>query len=72
VLKRVMWRVPPLFELIQRSGPVSEDEMFRVFNMGLGMLLIVPNSNLPEVMKRTRSSRIVGEIVGGGGEVTIE
>jgi phosphoribosylaminoimidazole (AIR) synthetase len=46
--------------------------MFRVFNMGLGMLLVVPDSHLPEVMKQTRSSRVVGEIVGGGGEVTIE
>jgi phosphoribosylformylglycinamidine cyclo-ligase len=72
MLKKAMWHVPDVFELIMRSGPVGEDEMFRVFNMGLGMLLIVPNSHLPAVMKKTRSSRIVGEIVEGGGEVTIE
>jgi phosphoribosylformylglycinamidine cyclo-ligase len=72
VLKKAVWRVPDVFDLIMQSGPVGEEEMFRVFNMGLGMLLIVPDSHLPEVMKKTRSSRVVGEIVEGGGEVTIE
>lgn len=67
VMKKSLWRVPKIFTLIAQSGPVSEDEMFRVFNMGLGMLLIVPHGNLPEVMKRAAGSRVVGEIVGGEG-----
>jgi phosphoribosylformylglycinamidine cyclo-ligase len=71
VVKRSLWRVPKIFEFIAASGAVDEDEMFRVFNMGLGMLLIVRHSNLPEVMKRTRSTIVVGEIVDGG-EVAIE
>jgi phosphoribosylformylglycinamidine cyclo-ligase len=36
------WAVPPIFELIQELGAVSNDEMLRVFNMGVGMLLAVP------------------------------
>jgi phosphoribosylformylglycinamidine cyclo-ligase len=72
VLKRSLWRVPKIFELIAASGPVDDDEMFRVFNMGMGMLLTVSHSNLPEVMRRTRSTRVVGEIVKGGGDVAIE
>jgi phosphoribosylformylglycinamidine cyclo-ligase len=72
LLKKSLWRVPEIFSLIARSGPVEEDEMYRVFNMGLGMLLVVSNSNLPQVMRMTRSTRVVGEIVRGGGEVVIE
>lgn len=72
LIRRSLWRVPKIFELIAASGPVDEDEMFKVFNMGLGMLLVVPHSNLPEVIKQTRSTVVVGEIVEGSGEVVIE
>ncbi len=41
-IARQRWRVPPLFALIQKRGAVSGDEMFRTFNMGLGLLLVVP------------------------------
>lgn len=71
-LRKSLWHVPPVFDLVAAAGPVDEEEMFRVFNMGLGMLLIVSHSALPEVMRQTRSSRVVGEIVRGDGEVVIE
>ena len=70
-LKRSLWRVPKIFDLIAESGPVDEAEMFRVFNMGLGMLLVVPERNLPAVMKQTEDSRVVGEIVEGVGKVIV-
>jgi phosphoribosylformylglycinamidine cyclo-ligase len=41
VVRQGSWPVPPLFGLIQSRGGVSTDEMHRVFNMGLGMLVIV-------------------------------
>jgi phosphoribosylformylglycinamidine cyclo-ligase len=71
-LRRSLWRVPRIFDLIAECGPVAEDEMFRVFNMGLGMLLIAPHSALPEVLGCTRSSRVVGEIIAGDREVVFE
>lgn len=71
VIKKSMWKVPKIFILIAESGPVSEDEMLRVFNMGLGMLLVVQHRNLPEVMKRARGSMVVGEIVGGEGRAVV-
>ncbi len=40
-LRRDAWEVPPIFKVIQREGGVSEDEMYRTFNMGLGLMLIV-------------------------------
>ena len=37
------WPVPPLFALIQKRGAVSTEEMFRTFNMGIGLLLVLPS-----------------------------
>jgi phosphoribosylformylglycinamidine cyclo-ligase len=40
-IDRGSWPVPPLFRWLQRLGDVDDDEMFRVFNMGVGMVLVV-------------------------------
>ncbi len=40
-LYRDAWEVPPIFRLIQRLGGVDEEEMYRVFNMGIGMVVIL-------------------------------
>ncbi|MFZ1947479.1 MAG: AIR synthase-related protein, partial [bacterium] len=71
VVKKSTWRVPEIFKLIAASGPVAEEEMFRAFNMGLGMLLVVPHRNLPEVLGQAHGSRVVGEITEGDGGVTV-
>lgn len=42
-INRGRWPVSPLFSLIQRRGKVADEEMFRTFNMGLGLLLVVPH-----------------------------
>ena len=39
------WEVPPIFRFIQERGNVSDDEMFRVFNMGIGMIGFLPESD---------------------------
>ncbi len=41
VVDRRTWAVPPIFEEIRRLGPVSDDEMARVFNLGVGMVAVV-------------------------------
>lgn len=46
VVHKGSWPVPPLFRLIQRLGHVSEEEMYRVFNMGIGMIAIVPSDEM--------------------------
>jgi phosphoribosylformylglycinamidine cyclo-ligase len=71
VIKRGTWHVPPIFGLIAEKGPVEDDEMFRVFNMGLGMLLVVPHRNLPRVLSDVPDSRVVGEIVEGHGKASV-
>ena len=40
-IERESWPVPPIFGLIQQLGQIDEAEMMRVFNMGLGMLLVL-------------------------------
>ncbi|HTP42828.1 MAG TPA: phosphoribosylformylglycinamidine cyclo-ligase [Nitrospiria bacterium] len=42
VVNRAAWRVPPHFLWLQRLGRIAEEEMWRVFNMGVGMILVVP------------------------------
>jgi phosphoribosylformylglycinamidine cyclo-ligase len=49
VIRKSSWPVPPVFGLIARLGNVPEDEMFGTFNMGLGMLLIVPQREASEI-----------------------
>ncbi len=72
VLHRGTWPEPPIFALIQRLGRVDAGEMFRVFNMGLGMILVLD----PEAAERALALRPqelfpVGEIVEGECEVRI-
>ena len=52
VIKRDVWAVPPIFDLIQKTGKIEDIEMFRVFNMGIGMILIVSEKDQAEVMER--------------------
>ncbi len=49
------WPRPPIFSLLQRVGEIPEDEMLRVFNCGIGMLLIVPREEANDVMERLQA-----------------
>jgi phosphoribosylformylglycinamidine cyclo-ligase len=60
---RASWRVPPLFTLIQRQGNVSDEEMFRVFNMGLGLVLVCAPSDVKVVRAALPEARVVGRVV---------
>jgi len=46
------WVVPPIFPILQQMGNVDEKEMFRVFNMGIGMMIIVSEKDSSEVLER--------------------
>jgi len=59
------WEVPPIFDMIQEAGQVERDEMFRVFNMGLGMVLVGAPERLDEVRHLVPEARVVGEVVKG-------
>jgi phosphoribosylformylglycinamidine cyclo-ligase len=63
-IRRGSWRVPPIFHVIQRGGSVNPAEMYRVFNMGIGMVLIVPKEREAAAAGQSRG-RVIGEIVEG-------
>jgi phosphoribosylformylglycinamidine cyclo-ligase len=73
VLRRGSWPEPPIFGLIQRLGEVEPIEMFDVFNMGLGMLVVVAPKDVARALAALPGDAyVVGEIVSGQGQVTIQ
>jgi phosphoribosylformylglycinamidine cyclo-ligase len=64
IIHRGSWDIPPIFGLIQRMGSIANDEMFHVFNMGLGMVAVVPPEHVPHAQATLPEDAIfVGEIV---------
>jgi len=60
------WQVPPLWKMIQEKGNISTEEMYRVFNMGIGMVAIVDRSISAELQKSIpEPTFIIGELVQG-------
>ncbi len=66
VVRRQAWRVPPIFRLLEREGQVEADEMARVFNLGIGMILVVPASQAVAVVRRAKvlgeHATVIGEV----------
>ena len=60
VLKRSAWDMPELFGWLQQQGKITDCEMHRVFNCGIGMALIISNEHVEAVMKELRNA---GEVV---------
>jgi phosphoribosylformylglycinamidine cyclo-ligase len=75
VVRRGTWEVPRIFREIQEAGAVDDGEMAHVFNLGLGMLAVVPFAQrfatLDVLRAAGHESEIVGEIVDGHGKVRL-
>ena len=56
------WTVPPIFQLIQQRGNVARDEMYRVFNMGIGMVLICLPDAVRQLGKQLPEAKVIGEV----------
>ncbi len=73
VVERGTWDVPEIFNEIQQLGAVDQNEMERVFNMGVGMIVVVPESQSLKALDTARSSghraTIIGRIEKGHGAV---
>jgi phosphoribosylformylglycinamidine cyclo-ligase len=72
-IHRGSWPVPPIFDLIAREGDVVEAEMYRVFNMGAGMLVVVSAADATRVPAKADGLEVyrVGEIVRGDGKIAL-
>jgi phosphoribosylformylglycinamidine cyclo-ligase len=64
------WRVPPIFDFLERQGKVDRMEMYQVFNMGIGMVAIVTEKNAKLATRILRAKRI-GKIVPGRGKTQL-
>jgi phosphoribosylformylglycinamidine cyclo-ligase len=66
VIDTKRWKTPPIFELLQKNGRVPREEMYQVFNMGIGMLAIVAAADAQKIA-RTLRAKIIGRIEFGSG-----
>jgi len=68
-IDRSAWETPPLFRLIEERGNVAEEEMYRTFNMGIGIVLAVAPEDVDAVRSALPEALVVGEVVKGEGVV---
>lgn len=73
IIKKGSWDVLPVFDFLQKRGNVDEMEMFRVFNMGIGMVVILSPSDVDFFIDNVKDMKVynIGKIVKGNGEVKI-
>ena len=69
-IDRGSWPEPPIFTMMQRLGNVSDQEMFRTFNMGVGMVIVVSPIDEAAMQEQLNATRI-GTILSGSREVII-
>ena len=69
------WERPPIFSILQKLGDIADEEMYRTFNMGIGMVLVVSpyyeQSVLAKLRRRGEDPVLIGRVVKGSQEVRI-
>jgi phosphoribosylformylglycinamidine cyclo-ligase len=71
VIETKSWRVPSVFQILQENGHVDAQEMYQVFNMGIGMVAIVAERNAQSAISTLKGKRI-GRIERGTGKVRLK
>jgi phosphoribosylformylglycinamidine cyclo-ligase len=74
-LDKNSWKVNGIFSLIQKLGNISDEEMYRVFNMGIGFILIVDKDNVSRILKILAKypfkSQVIGKVISGNKKVIL-
>lgn len=65
------WTVPPLFRIIQTAGNVDEDEMYHVFNMGIGMVVICSENDVDLITRAVPGSAVIGRVIQQSSDVRV-
>jgi phosphoribosylformylglycinamidine cyclo-ligase len=69
LIRKGTWDIHPIFSLVRKKAGVNDDEMYRDFNMGIGMILAVPAKQADAVMKKAKKlgeqAYLIGEVVKG-------
>ena len=75
IIRKDSWDMPPIFQVIQAKGGVPEEELYQVFNMGIGMAVIVAADKAEAVLRFIRAQEhkawIIGEVVKGNGSTRL-
>jgi phosphoribosylformylglycinamidine cyclo-ligase len=75
VVNASSWKIPNLFAQLERAGNVARDEMYRTFNMGVGMVVIAAESEADAIMRNTAGAGVpawhLGQVAAGTGSVII-
>jgi len=71
IVKKDSWNIPPLFKLLQQGGQVEENEMYRAFNMGIGMIAVVTEKNANQMLNQT-DAKVIGTIIKGKQKVVLQ
>jgi phosphoribosylformylglycinamidine cyclo-ligase len=70
-----LWPVPEIFKVIQKRARISDREMYRTFNMGIGMVIVVSKNDVKKARETIKKFRLkawtIGKIIKGRGEVII-
>jgi phosphoribosylformylglycinamidine cyclo-ligase len=70
-INRGTWPEPPIFGLMQRLGNVSDQEMFRTFNMGVGMIVICSEGDPSTLVQAMKKTTVIGRITTGNDRVKL-
>ncbi|MBS1720542.1 MAG: phosphoribosylformylglycinamidine cyclo-ligase [Armatimonadetes bacterium] len=75
VIEKRAWTAPPIFHLIQQAGGISDHEMHRTFNMGIGMVMVVDRMIAPGIVQQLiqagENAAVIGEVQNGGNDVQL-
>lgn len=76
VIRKGSWKMLPIFEILAREGGVPEAELYQVFNMGIGMTVLVSKDKAETILNFVRGRKQqawrIGEVVKGTGEARVE
>jgi phosphoribosylformylglycinamidine cyclo-ligase len=76
VIRKGSWEMPPIFRIIAEKGGAPEAELYQVFNMGIGMAMVVDQENAEAVLRFVRKAGqpawFIGEVVKGQGKARVE
>ena len=63
-IRKNSWQIPPIFSLIQQKSDMHQDEMYHVFNMGIGMVVVVGRDDVDEALEIVgRETSVIGDVV---------
>lgn len=72
VINKKSFDIPEIFNIIQKHGNVKDAEMFNVFNMGIGMIIVASEKNVADILNAIPDSNIIGNISKGTGKVILK